>query len=226
MTFVETVKITRKAEPTFDSITVAEAIAAEKESTVVVEGIVGPGLANQSGFYLIDETGVISVTMTKEELTKFQQGNRVVIEGVRTQNRPTATMPGQSKIGDAVLVHNYFGEHEYNDSTFKESTLAEVARLIDQTTTDYTTNVYIVEASIKSQGYTNIIENGQDSIAIYCSGAGQVTWAVNAAGGQGNIVKMEIALCNWNEKATYKCAILAVYLADGTKIVNPNNFAQ
>ena len=162
--------------------------------------------------------------MTKEELTKFKPGNRVVIEGVRTQNRPTATLKGQAKIGDAVLVHNYFGEHEYSTATFEESTLANVARLINQTGTDYTTDVYIVEASIKSQGYTNIIENGQDSIAIYCSGAGQVSWAVAAANGQ--VVKMEIALCNWNEKAVYKCAILAVYLADGTKIVNPLNFAN
>ena len=126
-----------------------------------------------------------------------------------------------------MLVHNYFGENEYSTTTFKQSTLADVARLINQTgTNDHTTDVYIVEASIKSQGYTNIIENGQDSIGIYCSGAGQVSWAVEAAGGQGQIVKMEIALCNWNKKNPYKCAILAVYLADGTKVVNPNNFAQ
>ncbi len=226
-TYQETIKIVRAAEPTFDSLTVAEAIAAEQESTIVVEGIVGPGLANQSGFYLIDNTGVISVTTTKEELTKFKQGNRVVIEGVRTQNNATETHIGQSKIGDAVLVHNYFGENEYSTTSFKQSTLVDVARLLNQTgTNDHTTDVYIVEASIKSQGYTNIIENGQDSIAIYCSGAGQVSWAVEAAGGQGQIVKMEIALCNWNKKNPYKCAILAVYLADGTKVVNPNNFAQ
>ena len=109
---------------------------------------------------MIDNTGVISVTTTKEELTKFKQGNRVVIEGVRTQNRATATLKGQAKIGDAVLVHNYFGEHEYSTETFEESTLAEVARLINSTSEDYTTDVYVVEASIKSQGYTNIIEIG------------------------------------------------------------------
>ena len=220
----ETVTVVREAEPTFDSLTVAEAIAAEGETTVVVEGIVGPGLANQVGFYLIDDTGAIAVKMTTEELAKFHQGNRVVLTGVRTQNRPTATMPGQSMIGDAELVHNYFGEHEYSTATFEESTLADVARLINSTTVDYTTNVYIVEASIYSQGYTNIIQNGQDSIGIYCSGAGQVSWATTASGGQ--IVKMEIALCNWNEKTTYKCAVLAIYLADGTKVVNPNNFQK
>jgi hypothetical protein len=62
-------------------------------------------------------------------------------------------MPGQSIIGDAELVHSYFGEHEYSTETFKETTLAEVARLVNSTTIDYTTNVYIVEASVYSKGY-------------------------------------------------------------------------
>ena len=223
-TYQETIELVRASEPTFDALTVAEAIAATKESTVTVIGIVGPGLANQTGFYLIDETGVISVTTTKEELAKFKQGNRVVIEGVRTQNRATATLTGQAKIGDAVLVHNYFGEHEYSTATFKQSTLADVHALIQQTGTDHTTDVYIIEASITSSGFTNIIGSGDTAITIYCSGAGQVSWAVEAANGQ--VVKMEVALCNWNEKTPYKCAILAIYLADGTKVVNPNNFAQ
>ena len=223
-TATETVEVIREAEPTFDSLTVAEAIAATKETTVVVEGIVGPGLANQVGFYLIDETGAITVRMTKEELANFKQGNRVVITGTRTQFKSTSTIAGQSAIIDATLVHNYYGEHEYSTATFEESTLADVARLISLVNNDYTNKVYIVEASIYSQGYTNIIQNGQDSIGIYCSDAGQVSWAVAASGGQ--IVKMEIALCNWNEKNPYKCAVLAVYLADGTKVVNPNNFSS
>ena len=77
---------------------------------------------------------------------------------------------------------------------------------------------------ITSSGFNNIIGSGDTAITIYCSGAGQVSWAVEAANGQ--VVKMEVALCNWNEKTPYKCAILAIYLADGTKVVNPNNFAQ
>ena len=37
---------------------------------------------------------------------------------------------------------------------------------------------------------------------------------------------MEIALCNWNKKDPYKAYVLAVYLEDGTKVVNPTNFAS
>ena len=223
-TATETVEVIREPEPTFESLTIAEAIEATLETTILVEGIVGPSLVNQSGFYLIDETGVISVKMTTDELKKFSQGNRVVITGTRSQYRATTTMAGQSIVLDAELVHNYFGEHEYSTASFEESTLEAVARLIKSVGTDYTNQVDVVEASITSEGYTNIIVNGQDSISVYCSGGGQVAWAVEAAGGQGLVVKMEIALCNWNEKNPYKCAILAVYKADGTKVVNPVNF--
>ena len=221
-TSVQKVKVVREAEPTFETITVAEAVESEKGTTVVVEGIVGPSLINQTGFYLVDETGVIALKMTNDELAKFEQGNRVVITGTRNQNRPTSTLPGQSMIEDVELVHNYFGSHEYSTASFKESTLAAISQY--PATVDWTTQVFIIEASVFSQGYNNYIQNGQDSIGIYCSGANQNAWLVEATNGE--VVKMEVALCNWNEKSTYKCCVLAVYKADGTKVVNPYNFSK
>ena len=69
-----------------------------------------------------------------------------------------------------------------------------------------------------------MIKNGQDSITLYCSGVGQYSWLTDICDGQ--ILKMEVLLCNWNKKNPYKAYVLAVYLADGTKVVNPTNFAQ
>ena len=47
--------------PEFDALTVAEAIAAPVGEMITVKGVVAGGIANQVGFYLIDETGVIAI---------------------------------------------------------------------------------------------------------------------------------------------------------------------
>jgi hypothetical protein len=160
--------------------------------------------------------------MTTDELKKFSQGNRVVISGTRSQYRATTTMAGQSIVLDAELVHNYFGEHEYSTATFQESSLLTISKYPAQT--DYTTQVYIIEASYYAQGYTVLLKNGQDSIALYCSGSGQYAWLASYA--TDKVLTMEVALCNWNKKDPYKAYVLAVYLEDGTKVVNPTNFAS
>ena len=90
--------------------------------------------------------------------------------------------------------------------------------------TDYTTQVYIIEASYYAQGYTVLLKIGQDSITLYCSGSGQYAWLASYA--TDKVLTMEVALCNWNKKDPYKAYVLAVYLEDGTKVVNPTNFAS
>lgn len=221
-TATKTIKVVREGEPTFEALTVAEAIVAEQKSTITVEGIVGPSLVNKTGFYLIDETGVISIQMTKETLATLSQGNRVVIEGVRDQNNPTETMPGQAMVTDATVVHNYFGTHQYSTATFQESTLTNLTKYTVDT--DMTTQVFIIEASAANAGQTVVIQNGQDKITLYCSGVAQYAWLTEGTGGA--VVKMEVALCNWNKKNPYKACVLAYYLEDGTKVVNSLNFAS
>ena len=221
---VKEVTIVRAGEPTFDALTVKEAIDTPQDKEVVVMGIVAGGVANQkTGFYLIDETGVIAVKMLDaDQLAKIGQGNKVVIKGMREQYKETETLPGQTSIVDAELVHNYYGEHEYSTATFQESSLLAISQY--PATTDYTTQVYYVEASYYAQGYTVLLQNGQDSIALYCSGSGQYSWLAEYA--SGSILKMEVLLCNWNNKTAYKAYVLAVYLEDGTKVVNPTNFVS
>lgn len=223
-TATKTIKVVRAGEPVFEALTVKEAINTPKGEEVTVMGIVAGGVANQkTGFYLIDETGVIAVKMLDaDQLAKVAQGNKVVIKGKREQYKQTDTLPGQTSIVDAELVHNYFGEHEYSTATFQESSLLTISKYPAQT--DYTTQVYIIEASYYAQGYTVLLKNGQDSIALYCSGSGQYAWLASYA--TDKVLKMEVALCNWNNKDTYKAYVLAVYLEDGTKVVNPTNFAS
>ena len=220
----ETIKVIRDGEPTFDSLTVKEAIDSKVGDTITVEGIVGPGIPNQkTAFYLIDETGVIAVRLTTaDELAKVAQGNRIVITGKREQYKSSDTYPGQTSIVDVELVHNYYGEHEYSTATFQESTLAELAAV--SVSENKTTQVFIIEASITISGYTAVISNGSASITLYTGSASQYQWLVDAAAGK--TLKMEVALCNWNAKNPYKACVLAVYLEDGTKVINQNNFQQ
>ena len=225
-TATKTIKIVRDGEPVFEALTVKEAINTPKGEEVTVMGIVAGGVANQkTGFYLIDETGVIAVKMLDaDQLAKVAQGNKVVIKGKREQYKQTDTLPGQTSIVDAEVVHNYFGEHEYSTTTFQETTLEEIASV--PATEDRTAQVYIIEAATKfsSDGRSVIIENGGKSLALYASGVGQYKWLTDL--GLDKTVRMEVALCNWNNKTTYKAYVLAVYLEDGTKVVNPNNFAS
>lgn len=223
-TLVKTITITRDAEPTFEAKTVAETIATTLDTTVTVAGIVGPSLVNQTGFYLIDETGVIAVRTNKEVLATLKQGNSVVLEGTRAQNRATETMPGQAMVNDAVVVHNYYGEHEYSTASFQNSTLEELAK--HPTTEDWTSKAFFVEATAYASGYVAVIKNGATEIVLYVSGATQYKWLTDiAAQYPDQLLKMEVALCNWNEKNPYKAAVLAVYLPDGTKVINSLNFS-
>ena len=215
------VRLARRTEPTFESLTVEEAINARVDSFVVVEGIVGPSLVNQTGFYLIDESGVIAIRTTTEVMDKVALGNRVVVTGQRVQFKSSVDIAGQTCILDAELTHNYYGSHEYSTESFEESTLEALAA--KPVSENHTTQVYIIEATVYSKDNTHYIKLGDKSISIYCSGAGQNAWLEAVCDGQ-TTVKLEVALCNWNEKNPYKVCILAYYKADGTKVVNTLNF--
>ena len=217
------VKVVRRSEPTFESLTVNEAINARIDSYVVVEGIVGPSLVNQTGFYLIDESGVIAIRTTSDVMSKVALGNRVVITGQRAQFKSSATVAGQTCVLDAELTHNYYGTHDYSVASFEESTLAALAEM--PVSENHTSQVYIIEATVYSKDNTHYIKCGEKSIGIYCSGAGQNAWLESIADGQ-TTVKLEVALCNWNEKNSYKVCILAFYNADETKVVNALNFSK
>ena len=203
--------------------TVAEAIAASVGDAVTVKGIVGPSLVNKTGFYLIDKTGVIAVETTAAVMETIEIGHEVVIEAKRGLNTKDKDY-GQTCLKEATIKTNYFGKHEYPTDAFKgELSLKEFYAL--SITTDYTTHVYTITATVEVGGtayYTNIkLTDDGTSVNLYCSSAAQYGWLQAYAGQE---ITMEIAPCNWNSKNYYTGCVLAVIKEDGTKEYNTLNF--
>ncbi len=201
----------------------ADAVAADLDSTVTVKGVVGPSLVNKSGFYLIDETGVIAVLVDEATLATLEIGYEVVLEASREYHAKSGTR-GNSCLNNTKVLYNGYGNHAYSTASFDgELTLAEFAAL--SVDTDYTTSVYTVTATVEvveSAYFTSIkLVDGETSINLYCSSAAQYTWLQEYAGQE---ITMELAPCNWSSKSTYPACVLAVVHGDGTKTVNSLNF--
>ncbi len=223
-----TVVITVTGAQTFDTITVQQAINAQVGETVTVKGIVGPSLVNKSGFYIVDETGIIAITIDASAFEGLQIGQEIVIRGKRDcykNPEKDKGQAGQTCITNCEILANYYGNHEYNTAFFvTDKTLADLAAL--DFTKDYTTTVYVLKATVvmvEDAYYTSIkLTSGSTSFSLYCSGAGQYAFLKAYAGQE---VTLEIAPCNWNDKNYYAGCVLAVRTADG-KIINSLNFLQ
>ena len=223
-TYSDTVKFTVNASENIESITVKEAIDAALDSKVTVKGIVGPSLVNQSGFYLIDNTGIIAVLCDKAVFDGIEIGNEVVIEGTRFHKTNGGdTYFGQSAINGGKVVANFYGTHDYcTDFFVTDKTVADFYAL--DAKVDYSTTVFVLKATVEFTGggySTNVnLVSGSDKISLYCSGAGQYSFLQQFAGQE---VTLEVAACNWNSKTYWRGCVLAVRTADG-KVVNELNF--
>lgn len=224
--YSDTIEISVERNEDVEFITVADAIASAIGDKVVVKGIVGPSLVNQDGFYLIDETGVIAILTDKDTLATLEIGYEIVLEGTRFFKYKSggAGDRGNTCISEAKVVVNNYGSHEYSTDSFKgELTLAEWVKL--DVTTDYTTSVYIVTATVvvvEAAYFTNIkLVDGDTEINLYCSSAAQYKWLQKYAG---QTITMELIPCNWSNKSVYPGCVLSVILEDGTKEYNTLNF--
>lgn len=222
------IAITVKTTAASDSMTVAEAIATEINQEVTVKGIVGPSLVIQTGFYLIDESGVIAVITDNDTMAELQLGNEVVVKGTHAirKNDKDIERFGQTNLDNSTVLSNDYGKHDYSTATFiTDKTLADVYAI--PATEDATTKVYVVTASVKvveEAKYSNIyIVFGETELSLYCNSASQYNW-LKAFSDQ--TVTIEVALCNWNNKTFYKGCVLAVTTADGTKVCNELNFTK
>lgn len=204
--------------------TVADAIGAAVDSEVTVKGIVGPSLVNQSGFYLIDDTGVIAVLTDKDTLSTLKIGNEVVLKGTRTHKvKDGSSYFGQTLISNATVVTNNYGQHSYSTKTFVTGkTLADISAL--DSSVDHTTEVYVVKGTVKiveTKYYKNIyLVEGDIELILYCSNANQYGFLKDFDGQE---VTVEYAPCDWNSKG-YKGCVLSVVLPDGSKVINSVNF--
>lgn len=226
-TYSETVEITVSISEDIPSVTVGDAISAEVGTELTVKGIVGPSLVNQNGFYLIDESGVIAVCMTKDELAKVQLGQEVILKGTRAIRLKAGSSDfGQANLDACEILVNNYGSHDYSTASFIEGkTLAYVYGL--DAKEDHGAEVYVLSATVKivdSQYYSNVyLVDGETELLLYSSSASQYNF-LKAYNGQ--TVTVEVAPCNWNSKGNYRGCVLAVRNADGSKICNELNFTK
>ncbi len=204
-----------------DSITVGEAIDSANDTVVTVKGVVGPSLVNQTGFYLIDNTGVIAVRVDATAFEGLQIGHEIIVEGTRTITKDGG---GQICIDSAVILVNNYGKNEYSTESFiTGKTLADICGLED--TPEQTTSVYVITATVtkvETKYYTNFyLEDGTNKILLYSSSGNQYSW-LNQFVDQ--TVTLEVAVCDWNAKGLKGC-VLSVITADG-QIFNELNFIK
>ncbi len=215
--------------------TVAEIIAEEDGTLVQLRGVVLSSLVNRDGFYLADSTGIIAVLANSETLSQLKPGDEVVVEGYKIHFNKTSSLAGQCAIvgsitgstgtSDTKLLANYHGEN--NPSVAPVITDVTVDDLYNlDPSIDFTTNVYKLNAKAvfeQSQYYTSLKimgESGNTKLSVYCSGAGQYSW-LKAYDGQ--VVEMELAVCNWNTKGYYTVCVISVTV-DGVTVYNTLNF--
>ena len=224
--YSETVEITVKEAPKYDSISIADAIAKEIGDEVIVKGIVGPSLVNQAGFYLFDESGMVAIRVSDASVfSTIAIGNEVVIKGTRDMWHKEGATHGQIVISNATVEANYYGEHDY--LTIDPITDKDVKYIYDLDELDMseTTKLYVITATIVVEEGTyssNIyVSDGTTKLRLYCSSSSQYSWLKAYAG---QTVTVEIAPCNWNSKSYYTGCVLAVVNEDGSKVVNSLNF--
>lgn len=222
----KTIDITVKEAQSFETITVAEAIASNDDTIVTVKGVVVSSLVNQTGFYISDSTGIIAVTCSSEALEGISLGNEIVVKGSRIHRKDAGkTHAGQSVIKDAEILINYYGSHKYDTSKFDTTkSLNEVYSL--DVNTDYSTTVYVLNAIVVFEGndhYTNCklkSPDGAVKLTLYSSSGNQYSWLEEYTGKE---VTVELAVCNWNNKTYYTgCVISVTY--NGVKTLNNLNF--
>lgn len=226
-TYSETVVITVDAPLNIDYVNVEAAIGAAEDEIVYVKGIVGPSIVNKSGFYLIDETGVIAIICDAAQFDGLMIGHEVIVKGTREnyKNDKELARFGQTCLVDSEIVANYYGNHNYSTASFvTDKTLADFASL--NISEDHTTTVYVIEAKIQvNEGQysstINVIDDNGNKILLYSSSANQYSW-LKAYDGQ--TVTIEVVPCNWNNKNdNYRGCVLALYGEGGIEY-NKLNF--
>ena len=225
--YTANVTVTVNANTDYDTITIEEAKNAEVGAEVIVKGIIGPSVVNKSGFYLFDESGMVSVLVDASVFADVEIGYEVVLKGIREnyQNAGT-THAGQVCLKDCEVLANYYGDHDYH--TFDFITDQNVKYLYGLDVNDlHSDEVYVITAKIvydTSNPYSAQykIESDDTRISLYCSGAKQYRDLLEQFVDQE--VTLEIAPCNWNNKSYYAFCALAVHTADGTVVLNELNF--
>ncbi len=228
VTATKTIVIENAEALQIDYISVADAITAADDTTVIVKGIVGPSVVNKSGFYLFGEDGSMIAVLVKDatQFAGLSIGNEIVLTGKREQyvdESKKGTIHGQSSIVDGIILANYYGNHAYSTAKFITGvTLKEVYDLDEME--DHSTEVYVLtgKLQIPDTSWAQIsLTDATGTIKFYHGSPSQYGFL---AAYNGQEVTLEVAPCNWNNKTFWVGCAIAIRLPDGTKIVNQLNF--
>ena len=229
-TATKTISVTLDPSAEIETPTVAAIIATADGTEVTLRGIVMSSVVNREAFYISDSTGMIAVLSTADVVSQLKPGYEVVVKGTKThfKDESSTNIAGQCAIVSAVVLANYYGDSDYATNWFTTGmTIEQLSKL--NPSVDYTTNVYVVQAKVvvnETQYYTNIkLEDPTTGtqLSLYCSSANQYSW-LKVYNGQ--VVTVEIAVCNWNDKSYYTGCVISVMDADGNKTINELNFAK
>ena len=229
-TYSDTVTIfVEIAQEDIEYPTVSDVIAATVGDTVTVKGIVGPSIVNQTGFYLIDGTGVIAVLTTEDVMATMSIGQEVVLEGKRDRfydsSKNGGTHAGQTCITGATVMVNNYGEHAYDTSTFvTDKTITDLYNL--EASVDYSTTVFVVTATVtkgSGQWATFGLTDGTSTLTLYSGSTAQYSWLEQFIDQE---VTIQVATCNWNNKNYWRGCVLAVTTAEGNTYYNTLNFGN
>ncbi len=222
VTATDTFEVTVVAPVVIEADNVKTAIDAAVGETVTIKGIVGPSLVNQTGFYLIDETGVMAILTTGDVMATLEVGNEIILCGTKVhRTKGGANYFGQTHLDQVTVLANYYGTHEYSTDSFVSGMTVQDFYDLDATV-DYSTTVFVIKGTVSfPSGYGSItINDGDASFSLYHSGATQYAFLEQFAGQE---ITLEVAACNWNSKTYWRGCVLSVITEDG-KVINTLNF--
>ena len=223
------VEIEVKEAEKYDAITVKEAIDSEDNTEVIVKGIVAASTVNQDGFYLVDESGVISCLGPIAEVALLSVGDEVIIKGTKIHRLSpdyASSTVGHIVINDCTVLLNNYGNHEIPTDSFDTTMTLEDLSKLDKME-DHTAQAYVITGVITfidSNYYTSVVlktADGSISMNIYSSSGNQYKDFSEFFGKE---VTLTVCICNWNSK---KHQIAILYATDGTTtIYNTLNFGE
>ena len=225
---VHKITISVLPEQKIEGMSIQEAISATDGTEITVKGIVLSSLVNQSGFYIIDETGVIAVRTKDEETDKtVKPGDLVSVKGTKKHIKPTEKCVGQIAIDSAEVLVNAYGENQIPTSVYKQGKTITALYNLDPLE-DHTTEVFKVKAKIsfidKGNYTTAVLVDPNDesvSLGLYATSASQYNFLKDY---EGQVLTYNVAVCNWNGKNYYRGCIVSVETSEGTTIYNQLNF--
>ena len=220
------IKVSKPEE--IPALTVIEAINTPDDTEVTVKGIVASSLVNQSGFYLVDETGVIAVTGAKNDIALLSVGDEVIVRGTKDHKvKDNYTGAGQVNIYNSTILVNNYGNHQYSTSSFDTTKDLNYLYGLDHNE-DHSNEVYVLNVIVRyvsdnfSTSYKLESLDGTVRLSLYCSGASQYKFLSEFVDKE---VTVEVAICNWNSKTYYTGCVMSVTY-EGTKVINTLNFTN